>query len=62
VDLIPALRAIHPNLQVIVLSGRGDQASIDQAKAAGVNEYLIKPCGFADLEAAVQRACEVPAN
>jgi len=60
--LIAGLRAIHPNMQVIVLSGRGDQASIHQAKAAGANEYLIKPCAFAELEAAVRQACVLPAS
>jgi len=62
VSLISGLRAIHSHVKVIVLSGRADQGSIDQARAAGANEYLAKPCSFADLEAAVQRAYQVMAS
>lgn len=56
-QLIFGLREIHPLLRVIVLSGRSDRDSVEEAKTLGADEYLFKPCSFTDLEAAVVRAC-----
>lgn len=55
VQLIPQLRELHPALQVIVLSGRSDAPSIQEARDAGAGDYLVKPCAFADIEAAIVR-------
>jgi DNA-binding response OmpR family regulator len=57
IQLIEPLRAVQPDLQVIVLSGLSDPDSVAYARAAGANDYLVKPCAFAELEASVWRAC-----
>jgi DNA-binding response OmpR family regulator len=57
IDLIPQLRQLNRGIQVIVFSGLGDSESVEQALAVGASAYLVKPCGFADLSAAVDRAC-----
>jgi DNA-binding NtrC family response regulator len=56
VDLMLRLIDRHPQLRVILLSGHGDEEAIAQARNRGAFEYLVKPCAFADLEAAVTRA------
>ena len=59
-QLIARLKAAHGHLQVIVLSGHGDAASVADALDQGAIEYLTKPCGLADLERAINRALGVP--
>ena len=59
IHLIPRLREFNRGLQVIILSGLGYRDSVEQALAAGANEYLVKPCAF-DLSVAVDRACTSP--
>lgn len=61
-SLIPQLRILHPEIQFVVLSGRNDRSSVDEAMTAGVFEYLTKPCSLADMELAIQRACPAPAK
>ena len=56
-SLVPQLKNLHPEIQFVILSGRGDRSSVDEALAAGVFEYLTKPCSLADMELAIQRAC-----
>ena len=55
-ELMAGLKAGNSQLQVIVLSGHSDQASIDGALTNGAREYLTKPCGLSDLEDAINRA------
>ncbi|HVX12759.1 MAG TPA: response regulator [Pirellulales bacterium] len=57
-ELMEHLRDRHTNLQVILLSGHGDEQSIADARDRGAFDYLVKPCSLADLEKAVQRALE----
>ena len=56
-SLVPQLKNLHPEIQFVMLSGRDDRASVDEALTAGVVEYLTKPCSLADMELAIQRAC-----
>lgn len=60
--LVPQLKELHPEIQVVVLSGRDDRSSIDEALAAGASEYLTKPCSLSDMELAIQRACSAVAK
>ncbi|HWB11745.1 MAG TPA: response regulator [Pirellulales bacterium] len=56
VELMLRLLDRHPQLRVILLSGHGDEETIAHARGRGAFDYLVKPCSFADLEAAVTRA------
>jgi DNA-binding NtrC family response regulator len=58
-SLIEPLRARQPDLHFIMLSGYADPTSIEEARAAGVDQYLTKPCSLGDLEQAIERACEL---
>lgn len=55
-ELMARLKRLHGDLQVIVLSGRSDAASVAAALDGGAFEYLTKPCTLAELDATIQRA------
>ena len=60
--LAPQLKQLHPEIQLVVLSGHSDRSSVDEAFAAGVFDYLTKPCSLADMERAIHRACPAIAD
>jgi DNA-binding NarL/FixJ family response regulator len=41
-DAIPLLRAAHPDVKVLIISGLDDKRSVMQALAVGANGYLLK--------------------
>jgi two-component system CheB/CheR fusion protein len=59
-DLLRALRAEGHAPPAIVLSGYGSTDDLQESRAAGFAEHLIKPVPFAHLEAAIGRALAVP--
>ncbi len=55
-DLIRAVRAIRPDLRVILASGSGSHLTSDEMRQLGVREVLTKPVGYAALSRALHRA------
>lgn len=55
-DLLEHLRAHHPNIQAIILTGFGDLAAAKKAIHLDVVEFLTKPCHLGELESALDRA------
>ena len=53
VELARRMRAIEPQLPIIMLSGYSDEASIAEALDAGVTRYLTKPLSLVQMETAV---------
>lgn len=49
-ELLQQVRNHHHTLPFIIISGRMDQASIQQAKEKGVSAYLHKPISPSQLE------------
>jgi len=60
--LAQLLQRMQPQLRVIMLSGHADAQSRAEAGDLGVFEYLTKPCGLADLESSVRKACDAAAE
>ena len=56
VNLARDVKRSDASMQVLMLSGYNDPDSIDEARAAGVDEYLVKPCALSRLETAVEEA------
>lgn len=56
-ELVERAMALHPQLQAIVLSGYDTFEYARQALKSGVMEYLLKPCGAEEMEAALERVC-----
>jgi signal transduction histidine kinase/ActR/RegA family two-component response regulator len=55
IELVPRLRARWPELPVVVVSGLWSAAEAAALRGAGVTDLLGKPCGRAELEAAIAR-------
>jgi two-component system chemotaxis response regulator CheY len=49
-DLFRKIRAIHPGILFLMLTGRADVPSVMAAKEAGVTGYLVKPVSLKNLE------------
>jgi two-component system, OmpR family, phosphate regulon response regulator PhoB len=56
-QLAQLLQLIHPQLRIIILSGHAEPPDRTDSGEWGVLEYMTKPCGFKDLENAVEIAC-----
>jgi CheY-like chemotaxis protein len=56
--LIEQLRALRPDIPVVMLSGNDDPSFADAAYRAGVDQFLLKPCGLAVVRSAVLQAAE----
>jgi DNA-binding NtrC family response regulator len=56
--LLEVLRADHPELAVIFLTGHGDVATAVRAMREGAADFLEKPIDLETLDAAVRRAAE----
>lgn len=65
-ELLPKLRAEHPDIPVIVVSGRASFLTGVQAMRLGAVDFLRKPLNFEELArtvtAAIQRQREAPAG
>jgi len=55
-ELFKALRASHPDVQVIILTGFGDLEAAKEAIRLEVADFLTKPCHLGELEQALARA------
>ncbi len=66
VDLLPALRAAHPEAGILVFSAHESDESIIQALEAGADDYVVKPVApavfRARLAALQRRAPAQPVN
>jgi CheY-like chemotaxis protein len=60
-DLIKRLRAAHPGVKVIAMSGLSDQANHDALLAAGADCILAKPWGRRELLLAIRSQLSAPA-
>ncbi len=58
VDLVPALLAANPNLQIIVITAFGSIDTAVQAVKAGASEYVQKPIDSRQIKTLVQRIGE----
>jgi two-component system KDP operon response regulator KdpE len=55
-DLLRDIRADHPDLPVVVLSSRGDEAGKVEALDLGADDYVTKPFGMGELLARLRAA------
>jgi two-component system, chemotaxis family, chemotaxis protein CheY len=54
IDVLKAIRAERPSPPFLMLTARGDAASVIAAKQSGVSGYLAKPFSQKDLEAKIR--------
>ena len=55
-DLLARVRATHPSLPVVLVTGAGTYGNLTQALANGASGIVVKPFSHADLVAAVHSA------
>jgi len=58
IELLEKLKTLHPECEVILLTGQGTIESAVQAMKLGAYDYLTKPFPLADLEILVEKAYE----
>jgi DNA-binding NtrC family response regulator len=58
IELLRRLKKIHPNLEVIIITGQGTIDSAIAAMKLGAYDYLTKPCKLSELDLIVQKAYE----
>jgi two-component system chemotaxis response regulator CheY len=56
IDLCQQMRAERPELPFLLVTGRGDAASVKMAQANRVSSYILKPFSPADLKAKIVAA------
>lgn len=56
--LLPQLKELQPNVQVIMLTGQGTIESAIEAMKRGAYDFLTKPCSFSKMEITIQKALE----
>jgi CheY-like chemotaxis protein len=56
VELTERLRALRPDLPVLVATGFADAGTAERARAAGARAFVAKPFGLHDLARAVEEA------
>ncbi|EKD51540.1 MAG: hypothetical protein ACD_62C00238G0003 [uncultured bacterium] len=55
IDLLYKIKELHPNLDVVMLSGERDPQLIVNAIRDGASDYICKPCPSEDLLAVVEK-------
>ena len=61
IELLDSLKAIHPNLPVIIISGHGTVETAVSAIRKGAYDYIVKPFKADKLLVTASRALEMPA-
>jgi PAS domain S-box-containing protein len=55
IQLASEMMKIRPNINVVLITGYSEQVTSEQAKQAGIQEYLMKPFNISDLSTAIHR-------
>ena len=56
--LLPQIKELQPNVQVIMLTGQGTLESAIEAMKRGAYDFLTKPCSLSKMEITLQKALE----
>lgn len=56
--LLPKIKQLQPDLQVVMLTGNGSIESAIEAMKLGAYDYLTKPCNLSELDITLQKALE----
>ena len=56
--LLPKIKQLQPDIQVVMLTGHGTIESAIEAMKLGAYDYLTKPCNLSELEITLQKAME----
>jgi two-component system C4-dicarboxylate transport response regulator DctD len=57
-ELVRKVKSVFPEMAVLIMTGHGDDRIEAQARAAGVNAFIRKPCDPHGLVTEIERALE----
>jgi DNA-binding NtrC family response regulator len=58
IQTLKAMKALHPNLEVIILTGHASMDDAMEIMQLGGTEYLLKPCSVEELLDKIELAVE----
>jgi DNA-binding NtrC family response regulator len=58
VQTLKAIKDLHPDLEVIILTGHASMDDAMEIMQLGGTEYLLKPCSIEELLDKIELACE----
>jgi DNA-binding NtrC family response regulator len=58
IQVLEQLKLVHPECEVILLTGQGTIETAVQAMKLGAFDFLTKPCSLTDLEVLIEKAYE----
>ena len=58
IELLRRLKEVHPNMEVVIITGQGTIDSAIAAMKIGAYDYLTKPCKLSEVDLIVQKAYE----
>jgi two-component system, chemotaxis family, chemotaxis protein CheY len=50
IEFLREIRQVYPELPFLMVTARGDEASVMAAKSGHINGYILKPFSFKDLK------------
>jgi two-component system, NtrC family, response regulator AtoC len=56
--LLPQIKELQPDIQVVMLTGQGTLESAIEAMKRGAYDFLTKPCSSSKMEVTIQKALE----
>jgi two-component system response regulator (stage 0 sporulation protein F) len=54
IEVLKKMKEINPEVNAIMITGRSDDSLINEAKALGARDYLIKPVDLDDLRTKIK--------
>ena len=55
-DALKIIKQIDASIEVIILSGRGDESSLEQGMTSGASGYIMKPIDLGELLIKINKA------
>lgn len=59
IDVIPDLRAMNPDMAIVVITGRGEVPLAVEAMRRGADNFLTKPVELSDLELFLRKSLDI---
>jgi DNA-binding response OmpR family regulator len=56
IEILNAIKQIDPTVEVIILSGQGDEQTIDMGMRNGASDYVVKPVDIEEITTRINRA------
>jgi DNA-binding NtrC family response regulator len=55
IDVLKKIKAAYPDIEVIMITGQGDNKMVDLAASLGALDFFYKPIGLTDIQQTIER-------